>query len=542
MGLFRSEIVKFRTLHLGGGSVHGISQNKPLIFLEELAGIPIAWQFDMIGGDSVGSTPATVLNCPKEKGSHKPKFSAKDFDYFLKKIAQETFEPYKEDYYTSMIKLDVKIKFFEEAINIIDRWAKGRDSRTALAIQTLTKATSEAGRQIAQACGINVPPTIEYPEPTRAKLSQKFNLHSGAAHKTIIPVLQRILAHASNQVESFFFSPQKIHAALDEHLRFPDESPVMLSDTITGFYSEAYNINKSIPEAHSHIKPIKGWAGFKSHNDLALADIPKRSMPAQTIFKPYLSPYSDCYYDDIARINTMASVMNHVRRKFSRAQDEGNLRARIERSGLSIGTGMSNIKIDPVRMEKMLLLDRFNPAVGAPFNIALYVSTFKAVRDLKEEVGVKNAVFIDKITDPDIHFDKNKYCEMFKALPSKAQDLIHADILPDLGTMPKIDLIDARASKIKDLDNFGWVMVWDHLEQLVQSAKEGLECAKRRGLVTDTFVRKRMQFIDDTFPPHLFPSYNKKTQGLFNNNGAENLPLIGFLFNNGHDRSPAPYA
>lgn len=540
MALFRSEEIKFRTLHLGGGSVHGISQNQPVIFLEELAGIPVSWQFDMIGGESIGSDAASVLVCPQEKGSHKPKFSAKEYDYFLKKIAQDIFEPYQEDYYTDMVKLEVEIKFFEKAVEIIDKWAKGRDRRIGMAISDFTQATTETGRQIALALGISVPPTITIDPESKDHLVNTFNLYSGLAHTTVIPVLQRILDRAKSRVKEFFFSPDKVHKALDEYLRFSDGSPVMLSDTITGFYSEAFNINKQVPEAHSHIKPIKGWDGFISHKDLPLADIPKRSMPAQTIFKPYQSPYSGCYYDDIARVNTMASVMNHIRRKFTRAQEDGSLKARIKRSGISIGTGIRNIQIDPVRMGDMLLLERLDPSVGAPLNIPLLVSTFKAVRDLKEELGKDNAVFVDKISDPDQKYDKDKYRELLKGFTPKGKEFVRADILANLDHMPESSLIDARSKKITELENFGIVMIWDHLEQLVQSAKDGLHCALRRGLVTETFVRKRMQFIDQTFPPHMFPGYNKKAQGLFSHHAAaENIPFIGFLFGNGHEKNNA---
>lgn len=125
----RTEDYNFRLLYLAGGSVHGISQAQVLVFMEELTGIPIAWQYDMISGDSVGSNPAAVLNCPKERGSIEPKFTAREYAAILKDIVQETFEPYRDNYYKNMVALEIEIQATQKVLNIIRDWAQLRDQR-----------------------------------------------------------------------------------------------------------------------------------------------------------------------------------------------------------------------------------------------------------------------------------------------------------------------------------------------------------------------------------------------------------------------------
>jgi len=91
LAFLKTDDIEYRALYLGGGSVHGVSQAQVLIFLEEIAGIPIAWQYDMLAGDSIGSTPAAALNMPATPGSNIPKFSAQQYSKVLIEIAQETF-------------------------------------------------------------------------------------------------------------------------------------------------------------------------------------------------------------------------------------------------------------------------------------------------------------------------------------------------------------------------------------------------------------------------------------------------------------------
>lgn len=138
-------------------------------------------------------------------------------------------------------------------------------------------------------------------------------------------------------------------------------------------------------------------------------------MPAQTIFKPYLSPFSKQHYDDIAAQNTMAASMNEIRRKFSRAIDDKKLSGQLKRHGVSIGTGFTPPNLDPERMGKLLILGRLDSSEGAPLlNVPLLFNTSKAIRDLEEELGQENAVFIDKIIDPDVTFNKRKYKDQLK--------------------------------------------------------------------------------------------------------------------------------
>lgn len=296
----KQEEQEYRLLYLGGGAVHGVTQAQALIFLEELAGIPIAWQYDMISGDSVGSNPAAVLNCPKAKGSNEPKYSAKEYAYFLKDIVQKTFEPYRENYYSNMVALEVEIRALEKGIEVLQNWGHKKDKSAQKALSSALKYGKSIGHKI----GIGTPDELDSINDQSAL--SFFNMHSGVLNYTVVPLLERRLNKAKDKVKNFFFSPDIIHDALDSHLVFEDGSPVMLSDTITGFHSEAFNIDKTKPEAHMVIKPIGNWEGGVSDDNIPLAEVPKRSMPAQTVFKPYFSPYSNCHYDDIAHHNTMA--------------------------------------------------------------------------------------------------------------------------------------------------------------------------------------------------------------------------------------------
>lgn len=513
MGFFRTDEMEYRLLHLCGGSVHGISQAQLIIFLEDVAGIPVGWQYDMVSGDSIGSGGAAALTCPKEKGSKKPKMSARQYEAELVRLCLETFEPFQEKYYERMVKLEIELRTLEETINIINRWACKRDK----AIQNTIDKALDSARAIMRKTGLQAAlPPEQDPEQKQAqetRLSARFNLHSGITTRTIIPVLGNLLERAKKKAASFFFSTEAIYKSFDHHLTFADGSPVMLSDTITGFHSDAFNINRKQPESHVHILPIGTWKGFISHHDLPLADIPKRSMPAQTVFKPYLSPYSGYHYDDIAHYNTMASPMNDIRRKFSKAQDNRDLRLRIKRHGMSIGTGVEGFQIDPERMGELLLLGRMDPSEGAPLmKIPLLFNTTKAVRDLKEELGAQHAIFIDKVVEKDQPYDKGGYKRLLERY-NEASALTRAHMLETLGQPIEFSLIDARPEKIEQLRQFGWAMVWDHLEVLVNEAKAGLYRAHRNGLISDRHLERRLKFIENNFPPEKMNAPDRRRVG-----------------------------
>jgi len=511
LAFLKSDDINYRALYLGGGSVHGVVQAQALIFLEEIAGVPIAWQYDMLAGDSIGSTPAAALNMPIRPGSKKPKFTAQQYSEMLVQIAQKTFEPYREDYYSNMVKLELKIRGCEESIRAIQDWSKRRDKKFSDAIDSLTGKV----RDIAERLGLKNP-LHDLPEAKKS-LSGHFNLHSGLTEKTVIPVIQRILDTANARVDSFFFSAEHIHSALDTCFTYADGSSATLSDCITGFHSEAFNINKREAEAHTFIKPINEWEGHLSHKDLPLAEIPKRSMPAQTIFKPYFSPFSKQYYDDIAAQNTMAASMNQIRRKFARAIDDKKLTGQLKRHGVSIGTGLKPPNLDPERMGKLLILGRLDSSEGAPLlNVPLLFNTSKAIRDLEEELGQEHAVFIDKIVDRNVTFNKQKYKDQLKLY---SKEFARAASRRGEGDKPKrlteMNLIDARDEKIKMLEDFGWAMVWDHLDILVHEAKEGLRHALEKGHIDECCYQKKLKKIDTIFPPQNLGSDNKPQQRNF---------------------------
>lgn len=511
MAFLKSDDINYRALYLGGGSVHGVVQAQALIFLEEIAGVPIAWQYDMLAGDSIGSTPAAALNMPIRPGSKKPKFTAQKYHEMLVQVAQKTFEPYREDYYNNMVKLELKIRGCEESIKVIQDWSKHRDKKFSDALEGLTNKV----RDIAERLGLKMP-LRELPEPKKS-LSGNFNLHSGLTERTVIPIIKKILDHANTQVETFFFSAEPIHTALDTSFTYPDGSLAKLSDCITGFHSEAFNINKREAEAHTLIKPIKEWEGHLSHKDLPLAEIPKRSMPAQTIFKPYFSPFSEQYYDDIAAQNTMAASMNAIRRKFDRAIENKKLTGQLKRHGVSIGTGLKPPNLDPERMGKLLILGRLDSSEGAPLlNVPLLFNTSKAIRDLEEELGQENAIFIDKIIDRNVTFNKQKYKDQLKLYSkefARAAERRGDEDRPR--RLTEMNPIDARDERINMLEDFGWAMVWDHLEILVNEAKEGLRHALDKGYIDECCYQKKLKKIDTIFPPQNLGSDNKPEQRNF---------------------------
>lgn len=199
MAFSKTDDIDYRALYLGGGSVHGVSQAQVLIFLEDIAGIPIAWQYDMLAGDSIGSTPAAALNMPVTPGSNIPKFSAQQYSEMLIQIAQETFEPYRGEYYDNMVKLELKIRTCKEIIHSIQSWSRRRDQKYADAFESLNNKV----RDIAERMGLKK--QVEELPKSKKSLTGSFNLHSGATENTIIPIIQKILDKANAKVETFFF-------------------------------------------------------------------------------------------------------------------------------------------------------------------------------------------------------------------------------------------------------------------------------------------------------------------------------------------------
>ncbi|MFP4313474.1 MAG: hypothetical protein ACLFR0_04010 [Alphaproteobacteria bacterium] len=523
MAFLRSEESNFRLLYLGGGSVHGISQAEVLVFMEELAGIPIAWQYDMISGDSVGSAPAAVLNCPKEKGSYQPRYTARQYRDILKDILQQTFEPFRDNYYPSMLALEIAIQGTQKAIDFLREWTQKKDK----ALNKTLSSIYNAAKDPAHTMGIR---KANDPRSKQKDLSL-FNLHSGFVEKCIIPFLERRLEKAKEQVKDFFFSADVVHQAFDKYLAYDDGEPVLLEDVITGFHSEAFNIDNTRPEAHSVMKPIENWEGVITHKGLPLAEIPKRSMPAQTVFKPYYSEISDCSYDDIAQHNTMAAPMNAARRKIQRAQDNGLIKGRVKRKGMSIGTGMEPPKIDAQRMGELLILGRLDSAEGAPLlKIPLIFNTSKAIRDLTEELGEENAIFIDKIMDKKMVLNKYKYRDEIVKNPAFSPAHIRQNLELQAEDMPRYNLIDARSETLDKLELFGVNMVWDHLEILVQEVCEGLKHAHKKGFIDQAFLNERLKAINE-FYPHLESEISQRTVKSFTDylRFGGRLPQLGIF-------------
>ncbi len=504
MGLFWQDDEDFLLLYLGGGSVHTISQLQPLIFLEEITQTPIGHLFDMVTGDSAGSGPAAALTCPDKKGSTTPKISALQYYELCQDFIAQTFEPLRENYYANMVTLEIMIKGYEKSISLVEDWSRKKDkainnTRLAKFFASKISATAE-------------PLDLHKPE----SLTAKFNVFAALTSRTILPILQKRLDKAKDRVQEFFFSPDLIHKAFDEHLKFADGSPVMLHDTITGLHSESFNIDQREAEAHTNIKPMHGWKGHISHKNLPLSEIPKRSMPAQTVFKPYYSPVSKCYYDDIARHNTMAAPMNAIRRKFTKAQEGGLLRKNIKRIGLSIGCGINPPNIDPARMGELLLLGRLDAREGAPLlNIPQLFNTSKAIRDLEEELGEDNAIFIDKILDPALVLNPYRYrTQLEKYGETFGKNLIRGNLEEEAHRMPEHSLIDARPEKMAQLEEFGWAMVWENLDSLTTMAKKGLDRAWKKGHITDRQLHQRLKKIDEIFPPDSMKNPKSAPQNL----------------------------
>ena len=104
--------------------------------------------------------------------------------------------------------------------------------------------------------------------------------------------------------------------------------------------------------------------------------------------------------------------MNALRRKLARADEDKKLGVKIKRKGVSIGTGMEPPKLDPERMGELLILGRLEASEGAPLlKIPLLFNTSKAIRDLTEELGEDNAIFIEKIMDPKLSVNKYRFRE-----------------------------------------------------------------------------------------------------------------------------------
>lgn len=500
----RQEEQEYRLLYLGGGAVHGVTQAQVLVFLEELAGIPLAWQYDMIAGDSVGASPAAVLNCPKHKGSNEPRYTAKEYADILKGILQETFEPFRDNYYKNMVTLEIEVRALQTVRESLLDWGSKRDKKANETISKAFDLTKSIGRKL------SFKPLEDIDFNNKSSLSF-FNLHSGIAQRSLIPLINKRLDKAEERVKNFFFSADHIHDSLDKYLSYDDGSPVMLGDTITGFHSEAFNIDNTKPEAHIAMKPIGEWEGLVSDLSLPLAEAPKRSMPAQTVFKPYYSEHSGCHYDDIASHNTMASAMNAVRRRLSRADDEKKLGIKIKRKGVSIGCGMEPPNIDPKRMGELLILGRLDSTEGAPLlKIPLLFNTSKAIRDLTEELGEDNALFIEKIMDPNLTLNKYRFREAVRKDFGKiGSDLIRKNLEHEASRIPTFNMIDARDEKIEILEEFGWAMVWDHLGPLVNEAKEGLKRAHKHGLIDDEFLQERLKHVNDFMPSYVASRENK---------------------------------
>lgn len=520
MGLFwQDDEEEFLLLYLGGGSVHTISQQQVLIFLESISQTPIAHMFDMIAGDSAGSGAAVALNCPIRKGSKKPRYSAEQYYQKLKSIIEDTFQPYRENYYQKMVTLEVTMKIYQSAIDTLQNWSDEKDRQIS---------DSRLGRFFARSSNeIGVPEDSKDRDEDDARanhaqedaappLTKRFNLVSGIMNRTLLPPLRAMMARTEKKIPEFFFSAEHINTAFDEALRFRDGSPVMLEDTITGVHSEAFNIDKRVAESHTHIKPIKGWNGFTSHTNLPLSEIPKRSMPAQTVFRPYYSEHSKCHYDDIARHNTMAAPMNAIRRKFTKAQERGELKIDIKRFGISIGCGFKPPNIDPEKMGSLLILGRLDSSEGAPLlSIPQLFNTSKAIRDLEEELGQENAIFVDKVIDNTLTLQPYRYREQLSRFGKEfGKEAPPASLSEQNKHLDDYSLIDARPEKIEQLEAFGWAMVWENLDSLVNVAKKGLNRAYKKGMITDKQFRDRLQKINDVFPPDKIGTPAQKTKSL----------------------------
>ena len=471
MALFGSNEQDYLVLHLGGGSVHGLSQMQVLIFLEELAGIPTAWMFDMIAGDSFGSVPAAALNIPEKPGSKIPRFSAKRTSEVAEEVLKKTFNPFREEYHKDMVKLEIKIKALEEALN---------------AIKDLKKAENP--------------------------LTKKFM--GTIAAMTVAPVLEKHLKSLKEQTGDVFFSFEHVAKALDRNFTFTNGQHVKLGQTITGFHSEAFNLDRIEPKTHSYIPPIGGWKGHLSDKDITLADISMRSMSAQTYFKPYKSRHTGEHFDDIAHHNTMASVMNSLRRKFTNAAESKQLHTKLNRKGLSIGVGTVVPDIDPKRMGELLILDRLDSEQGAPLiQIPVIYNTSKAIRDMEEELGPENVAFIEKILDPRLVKNKLRYRQILREFPNANKEILRNTLEYEASRIPAYNMIDARPETIEKIKEVGLMMVYENTEELVEFAKRGLERAYRHKLIDKTQLSERLEKINNTYP-HLQERKHSKPKNL----------------------------
>ncbi len=468
----------------------GLAQVQVMAFMEELGGIPISWMYDMLAGDSVGSIHASVANVPMAPGSSKPRYTMAEYNEIFKKIVQETFEPYRPDYHRSMAELEISMRVLERAIERVKGSAIQADSK----IDTMLHAPGRAlARMINAAAGA-------------VRLGPVFNsVSTGTAQPTIQPVkyltdrlvlprLEKMLAEKQGKVEHVFFSPEPIHRILDSRLKFSrSKNPLMLGETITGFHCESFNLDRLEPAYHSVVKPGEHWQGYISDPDLPLSDPPKCSMAAATIFHAYKSPYTNCHYEDIGNQNTLATPMNYVRRLLP---DD------IQRKGMSIGTGIEKIDLDPVRMRELLILGRLDSEQGAPLlTVPKLYNLRKARRDLEEELGSENVTFIDKVLDAYPVKNKHRYRQMLEEFGGTfSQKFISAAINDEAVKMPESSMIDARAEQLAKIEEFGRAMVWENLPVLVREVKEGLKRAQRQKLVSASFVSQKIQEIDATFP------------------------------------------
>ncbi|MDD9334928.1 MAG: patatin-like phospholipase family protein [Rickettsiaceae bacterium] len=85
------KIQENRILSISGGGVKGIAELVVLAEIEEMTGKPISELFNIIAGTSVGGLIATLLTIPKEEGSKKPLFSAKQALEIFESSAENIF-------------------------------------------------------------------------------------------------------------------------------------------------------------------------------------------------------------------------------------------------------------------------------------------------------------------------------------------------------------------------------------------------------------------------------------------------------------------
>lgn len=501
---------EFRMLHMEGGAVLGLAQIEILIFLEETAGIPISWQYDMLSGDSVGSLHAAVANTPVTKDSAEPRYSMKHYKDVFKGVITEVFEPYR-DFHHDQIAVNEGIRIGLAATADKLRQIGERADTWLLSIFNEAAVTLGFGNPFPEErfLGFQNP---SKPQPLRSILNS-------AAHFS-----ENLVNRQKLSSQELFYSSKPIEKILKDRLRFKDTGePVMLGDTITGFHTTSFNIYPKLDVAyHFTIKPGENHEGHVSDPDLPLWDPPMCSSAAPTVLPPHQSEFTNNMYEDAAHVLAMNTPMNTVRMR---------LPPHIQRHGISLGTGFSITDLAPEELKEAAVIARLQRQKGALFISAPQIIVKRqAERDLKFELGEKNAIFINKSLDPasvqnpvrfrDLLSDAmamNKvliqqqldeegvnnttiFKSMLRSANRHSAEQIREQMERESESLPNQDWLDARPENLAKIEAFGRTMIAENKATLIQEAKDGLRSAHKKGLITEEFLQERLALIAHQYP------------------------------------------